>query len=72
MWALVWAHSVIIWTPQSLSLLSLHLSLPSYLQEGFLHLQQLVGQAIIQWQANEIGVPFEPVDVSVRVSVHDQ
>lgn len=46
--------------PRSYSLL-----LPSYLSEGFLHLQQLVGQAIIQWKA---GIPLEPIDVSVRVS----
>ena len=49
--------------------LSLSLSL-SYLSEGFLHLQNLVGQAIIQWRAGMEGKQVEPIDVSVRVSYY--
>lgn len=37
----------------------------SYLSEGFLHLQQLVSESIIEWKA---GDAYEPIDVSVRVS----
>ena len=43
--------------------------LPSlYLSEGFLHIQNLVGKAIVRWRAQVEGVPFPDVDVSVRVS----
>lgn len=34
-----------------------------YLSEGFLHLQQLVGESIIQWKAPDL---VEPIAVSVR------
>ncbi len=45
------------------------LFLRSYLREGFLHLQKLVGEAIVQWKAEMAGSEFEPVDVTVRVSL---
>ena len=43
----------------------LHVCEHSYLSEGFLHLQQLVGESIIQWKAPDL---VEPIAVSVRVS----
>lgn len=41
-----------------------------YLAEGFLHLQKLVGEAIVQWKAMEGGISYQTIDVSVRVGQH--
>jgi len=39
----------------------------SYLFEGFIHLQKLINEAIMEWKANTLNKSYHPIDVSVRV-----
>ena len=41
----------------------------SYLFEGFIHLQKLIGGAIVEWKANTLNRTYQPIDVSVRVRI---
>ena len=50
-----------------ISLLFCLISYCSYLSEGFLHLQKLVGESVIEWEVMKAGKEYQSINIVVRV-----